>query len=85
MKGKTRESTKFNWIITTDRIDRFDFAARREFWPQALGIEIVRDQGARSLLASFWGGCIHFGTVDWSQPQPVGQTITTAEELRAWQ
>lgn len=84
VKSKMRESNKANFVITSDRIEQFDFAARREFWPQALGIEFVRHHGDRSLLASFWGGYLHFGTVDWSQPEPVARTIASADELRQW-
>jgi hypothetical protein len=85
VKAKTRDSKVVNCIIASDRVDRFDFAARREFWPQALGIEFVRHNGNRSLLASFWSGCLHFGMVDWSKPEPAATTVATAEELREWQ
>jgi hypothetical protein len=46
------------------------FAARREFWPEGFGIEIVRNRGDRTLLATFFGGYIRFGTVDWSADSP---------------
>lgn len=86
VKAKVRESgSTANWVIESDRHDRFDFSARREFWPEGFGIEIVRDRNDRTLLATFWGGCIRFGTVDWSADAPTARLIASADELRAWQ
>ncbi|MBI4578630.1 MAG: hypothetical protein HY718_02955 [Planctomycetes bacterium] len=85
VKAKVRDGTQSNWIIESDRPDRFDFAARREFWPHGFGIETVRRRGDRELLATFSGGTIRFGVVDWSQPSPTAHTVATAEELREWQ
>lgn len=86
VKAKVRESGhKANWIIESDRHDRFDFAARREFWPEGFGIEIVRDRGDRTLLATFNDGHIRFGVVDWSVEKPMARLIASADELRAWQ
>jgi hypothetical protein len=83
VKGKMRENKKANWIIESDTIDKFDFAKRREFWPQGFGIEFVRHQGSRSLMATFFAGYFRFGEVDWAQPEPTGHLVT-ADELRRW-
>lgn len=84
VKAKVRESKQSNWIIESDTNKHFDFAARREFWPQALGIEIIRTRGDRDLIATFSGGHIHFGVVDWSDAAPTASNIKTAEELKEW-
>lgn len=84
LKGKIRDTKEVNWIMESDSIDRFDFAERREFWPEGYGIEFVRHDGSRTLMATFCGGYLRFGTVDWADPKPVGRLVT-AEELRAWQ
>lgn len=85
VKAKVRDEKRVNWIIESDRNDRFDFAARREFWPEGYGIELVRTRGDRDLLATFCGGYLRFGTVDWSAETPAARLIASAEELRAWQ
>ncbi|NLS76678.1 MAG: hypothetical protein GXY76_05380 [Chloroflexi bacterium] len=71
-----------NWIMESARLDAFDLAQGREFWPNAYTVEVVRERGARSLLACT--GPIRFGVVDWSQEQPVGRFIDTREELASW-
>ncbi|HOJ75190.1 MAG TPA: hypothetical protein PLL65_14795 [Phycisphaerae bacterium] len=85
VKAKVRDADQANWIITSDRHDRFDFAARREFWPEGFGIEVVRDRGDRTLLATFFDGHIRFGTVDWRADTPTARLIASADELREWQ
>ncbi len=84
VKAKVRDSEKRSWIIASDRIDKFDFDARREFWPGAFGIEFVRDRGDRSLLATFFNGTIRVGTADWSADEPIGRFIEDAGELAEW-
>jgi len=85
VKATIRNNPIHNWIFTGDRPDSFDFSKGREFWRGALGIEVVKDRGDRSLLATFAGGYIRFGEVDWAQPEPTAQFITRKEELTAWQ
>jgi len=85
VKAKVRDSRKANWVIESDRHHRFDFARRREFWPEGFGIEVVRSRGDRSLLATFFAGRIRFGTVNWAETSPTARLIRTAEQLRAWQ
>ena len=84
VKAKVRDSDKRSWIIESDRIDAFDFAARRQFWPGGFGIEVVRDKGDRSLLATFYGGHIRLGVVNWADKEPSGRFVETVEELAAW-
>ncbi len=83
--AKTQGEAERNWVWTSDRIDRFEFAKRRPFWKGAGGIEVVKDRGNRSLLSTFAGGCIRFGEVDWSAAEPTADYITKREALAAWQ
>ncbi|UCD28459.1 MAG: hypothetical protein JSV03_15465 [Planctomycetota bacterium] len=84
VKTKIRDSKDRSWIIESDRVDSFPFAERRVFWPGSFGIEIVRDQGNCSLLATFFAGCIRFGVADWAGPKPTGRFIESKEELQTW-
>ncbi len=83
--AKTQGDDERNWVWTSDRIDRFDFAKRRPFWKNAGGIEVVKDRGDRSLLATFSGGYIRFGEVNWADEKPCARFLTTRDELVAWQ
>lgn len=85
VKAAIRGSKIRNWVFTSDRVDRFDFSRGREFWRGALGIEIVKERGDRALLATFGGGYLRFGEVNWADSEPTGSFITTAEALKAWQ
>ena len=73
------------WAATSDRIDAFSMDKLYTFWNEGACIEVVRDDGTRSLLAAVVGGCLRFGEVDWSAPQPVARTITDREALQRWQ
>ncbi len=73
-----------NWVFESDRMDRFDFASGREFWRDGGGIEFVKEQGSRSLLAGFGGCVIRFGEVDWANERPTASFISTPEQLRSW-
>ncbi len=84
VKAKVRDSDRRSWVIESDRIDSFDFANRRVFWPGAFGIEVVKDKGGRSLLATFSGGHIRFGLVNWTDPKPAGRFVTEPQELATW-
>ena len=84
VNGTIRDVDTHHWIIESDRMDRFDLSAGREFWREGGCIEVVKDLGSRSLLAGVAGG-IKFGEVDWSEPQPVAHSIGSAEALAAWQ
>ena len=72
-----------NWILESERMDRFELAQRREFWPGAYTVEVVKERGSQALLACT--GPIRFGVVDWSAPRPMARFIATREELAAWQ
>jgi len=80
-----RGETNRNWIFESDRMDIFDFANRRVFWPGAGAIEFVKERGTRSLLACFSAGYIKFGEVDWSDSVPMARFMESAEQLAAWQ
>lgn len=86
VKSKFRHSDIHNWIFEgKDITGPYDMPSGREFWAGALGIEVIKDKGSRSLLACFVGGTIRFGQVDWSQEQPTAAFVSSAEELKAWQ
>jgi hypothetical protein len=71
-----------NWIFESDRMDAFDLAQGREFWPGAYTVEIVRDRGSQSLVACT--GPVRFGVVDWAEKNPTASFITSSDELHAW-
>ncbi len=84
VKAKVRDSRPALWVIASDRMDAFNFADRREFWPGAFGVEVVADQGDRSLLATFSNGYIRLGIADWAAPHPTARFLSSSEELAAW-
>ena len=71
-----------NWIFESDRMDRFDLDAGREFWRGAYTTEIVKERGSRALVAC--AGRIRFGEVDWADPRPEARFIETRERLLEW-
>lgn len=71
-----------NWIYTSDRLDRFEYAKGREFWPGAYTVEVVKERGDMALLACT--GTIRFGVVDWSEKEPVARFVTDFKELATW-
>ncbi|HOW70064.1 MAG TPA: hypothetical protein PKY77_05630 [Phycisphaerae bacterium] len=84
VKAKVRGDNTHSWIIESDRSDAFDFGRRRSFWPGAVGIEVIRDRGERSLLSTFSEGFIRLGVVDWSDSRPTGRFIAREDELKEW-
>jgi len=54
------------------------------FWKEGICVEVVRDQGSRSLLAGMVAGSLRFAEVDWAEPQPVAKNITDRGALRRW-
>jgi hypothetical protein len=84
VKCKVRDSNKRSWIIESDRVDSFPFDQRREFWPGAMGIEVLEDRGDRSLLATFTGSQIRLGVADWAAAPPTGRFLENMDELKAW-
>ena len=65
-------------------VETFDFAEQCEFWPSAFGVEVVSEQGDRSLRATFNDGHIRLGIADWSAPDPTARFLSTSEELAVW-
>ena len=84
VKAKVRDCRPLMWVIAGDRMDAFDFAGRREFWPGGFGVEVVCDQGDRSLLATFSNGYIRLGIANWADPYPTARFLSSSEELAAW-
>lgn len=80
---RTRNGPGGASIFISDRMDRFNFDDIRHFWHGGI-VEIVRNDGNRSLLAGGVGGRIKFGQVDWMQDQPKVQDVTR-EQLIEWQ
>jgi len=78
-----RDKGRGCWILTSDRMDRFDLSEVRPFWPGAGCIEVVRDHGNRSLLVGVSGGRLKFGEVNWADPQPQAGFVTR-EQLMRW-
>jgi len=84
VNASIRGSSTRCWAFESHRMDGFDFGGRREFWADGGGVEIVKDRGTRSLLATFAGGTIRFGEVDWSGERPTAAFVS-AEQLASWQ
>ena len=72
-----------NWVCESAHMECFSLDKKREFWPGAYTVEIVKECGSRALLACT--GPIRFGTVDWADEQPVARFISNVDELKAWQ
>lgn len=70
-------------VFISDRMDKFDFSKAVRFFDGGI-CEIVRNDGDRSLMAGGVGGCIKFGEVNWSDPQPKLVEVTR-EQLIKWQ
>jgi len=79
----TREKARGVWIVESDRMDRFDFDKIRRFESGGC-VEVVRDQGSRSLLVGLRGEGLMFDVVDWADPEPTARPATR-EDLLAWQ
>ena len=71
-----------NWIVSSESPFHFDFAKRREFWPGAYTMEIVKTKGSRYLLAC--AGAIRFGACDFAEPDPTAHFLDSADELIWW-
>ena len=79
-----RGTTIRNWVFESDWMDHFEMSAGREFWRDGGGIEIVKEQGSRSLLAGFGGCVIRFGETDWSAAHPTASFVSSADQLKSW-
>jgi hypothetical protein len=82
VQEKRRDSEIRNWIYESEWMDRFDYAAGREFWPDAYTVEVVAERSSLALLACT--GHIRLGVVDWAQARPTPRFITDAIELASW-
>jgi len=84
VNGKLRDHEIRNWVFESDRMDSFELSTGREFWRGAGGIESLHERGSISLLATFSGGRIRLGEVDWSQEKPTADFVPSAERLERW-
>ena len=73
------------WAVASDRIDSFSREKIWRFWEDGALVEVMRNEGTRSLLAGTVGGNLHFGEVDWAEAQPVAKTIRDRTTLERWQ
>jgi len=79
-----RDCTARHWIVEAPSLDRFDFAARREFWADVGCIERLASRGSLDLLAGVSFGVVRIGTVDWSREPARAATIGSVGELAPW-
>jgi hypothetical protein len=83
-KAPIRDKSVRTWIAMSDRIDSFRMEDLKPFWKEGICIEVVRDQGSRSLLGGMVGGFLKFAEVDWAEAQPQAREITDPETLHRW-
>jgi len=83
-KAPVRDKSVRTWAATSDRMDRFRMDQLRPFWKEGVCVEVVRNRGARSLLAGMVGGFLRFAEVDWAETQPQARRITDRETLARW-
>lgn len=83
--AKVRDRDNRNWIFMSDNhLGPFVLAEGWEFWPGAIGVEVVKDHGSLSLLCAFDGSAIRFGEVDWTQDKPRAEWLSSEDRLREW-
>jgi len=83
-KVPNRDKRARTWAGVSDRIEGFQMDQMWPFWKDGICIEVVREQGTRSLLAGMVAGHLKFAEVDWAEEQPVAKPITDRETLRRW-
>jgi hypothetical protein len=83
-KAPIRDKSIRTWIATSDRVDRFRMEDLKPFWKQGICVEVVRNQGSRSLIGGMVAGFLKFAEVDWAEAHPQAKEITDAETLRRW-
>jgi hypothetical protein len=83
-KIPTRDKSARTWALASDRIDSFSLERKWAFWKDGICVEVVRNQGSRSLLAGMLAGFLRFAEVDWSEEQPTAKLITDHDQLLRW-
>jgi predicted GH43/DUF377 family glycosyl hydrolase len=83
-KTPSRDKSTRTWAMVSDRLDRFSMDGMWPFWKQGVCLEVVREQGNKTLFAAMVGGFLKFGETDWSAPQPTVKPISDRETLRRW-
>ena len=83
-KAPIRDKSVRTWAATSGRLDSFRMDQLKPFWKHGICVEVVRDQGARSLLAGMVAGFLRFAEVDWADADPQARNITDRETLLRW-
>ncbi len=83
-KAPIRNAAVRTWAAVSERPDKFDLEQMWPFWKDAIGVEVVRNQGTRSLVAGMVGGYLRFAEVDWAETRPSAREIKDRETLRGW-
>jgi hypothetical protein len=83
-KAPLRDKTVRTWAAVGDRPDSFRMDQLRPFWREAIGVEVLRDQGTASLLAGMINGFLCLGEVDWAEAQPEVKRIAEREAVLRW-
>ena len=83
-KAPIRDKSVRTWVTTSDRPDSFRMDQFRPFWKDGICVEVLRNQGTRSLLAGMVGGFLRFAEVDWAEPECQARKITDRETLLRW-
>jgi hypothetical protein len=83
-KAPIRDKSVRTWAATSDRMDAFRLDQLKPFWKEGVCVEVVRDQGSRSLIAGMVAGFLRFAQVDWAEPQAQAKDITDRQTLMRW-
>lgn len=83
-KVPNRDKRARTFAGASDTIEGFQMNKMWPFWKDGICIEVVREQGSRSLLAGMVAGYLKFAEVDWAEEQPVAKPITDRETLQRW-
>jgi len=83
-KAPIRDQRVRTWAAASDHLDSFRMDQMWPFWKDAIGVEVLRNQGPRSLLAGMVAGYLCLADVDWAEPQAQARKITDRDTLRRW-
>jgi len=83
-KAPIRDKSVRTLAATSGRLDSLRMDQLKPFWKHGICVEVVRDQGARSLLAGMVAGFLRFAEVDWADADPQARNITDRETLLRW-
>lgn len=83
-KAPNRDKSARTWAVESDRIDSFRMDKMWPFWKEGICIEVLRNEGTRSLLAGMVAGFLCFAEVDWAESRPAARRITDRATLQRW-